>query len=197
MNAIPELKTQLRQEMLQLRNQLTSEEIRTYSLELHSVVKNCPMLVHANRIGFYFSHQKEIATTFLLEEALRQHKKIFLPALQNTTTSLVFLRKREGTKLIPNKYGIMEPDPCATLHISAQRLEVVFVPLVAFDAFGNRLGMGGGYYDKTFAFKKLGKQQPILIGLAYDFQQVDTVPHDTYDIKLDYVITPSTIMHFG
>ncbi len=78
----------------------------------------------------------------------------------------------------------------------AQELDLVFLPLVAFDRVGHRVGMGGGYYDRTFAFVQQMHHKPILIGLAYEMQQVDGLPFCTWDIPLDGVLTEKQLRLF-
>jgi 5-formyltetrahydrofolate cyclo-ligase len=124
-----------------------------------------------------------------LHEALAAHKTCYLPILTKEGL-LQFGTYQANTPLIKNKYEIDEPQ--TTQFLPAPQLDAVLLPLVAFDNQGNRLGMGKGYYDKTFAFKTKGTP-PILIGVAHDCQKADNIPTDSWDISLDFILTESGI----
>ena len=103
--------------------------------------------------------------------------------------------------MVKNKYGILEPKLDVRSIVSVTDIDIIFTPLVAFDEFGNRLGMGGGFYDRTLAAWYLEYQQnkqakPMPIGLAHDCQKVKAIPIENWDIPLPKIITPSTIYHF-
>ena len=103
---------------------------------------------------------------------------------------MIFVRWREGERLLPNRFGIPEP---VTLRgsVAPWRLDLVLTPLVAFDTAGNRLGMGGGYYDRAFARRHQQRwpRRPVLCGLAHRFQQVDLLPASVWDVPLKRVFT--------
>jgi 5-formyltetrahydrofolate cyclo-ligase len=107
---------------------------------------------------------------------------------------MAFFSYYPGDLLIKNHYGILEPDPKNSKICSPENLDLVLVPLLAFDNQHNRLGMGGGYYDKTFAFLKNSKNletkipsKPYLLGLAYSFQYQTKLPLESWDIPIDDV----------
>lgn len=148
-------------------------------------------------IAAYISVKSEFRTRFLLETIMRQHKKLYLPVLQDAPQqSMQFIRYTTSSRLKQNRYGI--PEPQAGKKLPAQRLDLVIMPLLGFDAHGNRLGMGGGYYDRSFAFcmhiSPLAR--PFLLGLAYDVQEVNTLDVQPWDVPLDAVLTESGIRYF-
>jgi 5-formyltetrahydrofolate cyclo-ligase len=109
-----------------------------------------------------------------------------LPAMQGKTEPLVFRTWRPGDQMAPAVWGISEPLASSP----AVEPDIVLVPLLAFDVRGFRLGYGGGFYDRTLA--RLRAMKPIVaIGIAYDEQRLDAVPHQGYDQPLDWVLTPS------
>ena len=112
---------------------------------------------------------------------------LYLPVVNRRPNSpLAFLPWRAS--LAPNRYGIMEPRWGRKLQGS--QLDVVLVPVVGFDGRGLRLGQGGGHYDRTFAFLSRKKHsKPLLIGLAFECQQLVRVPYDRHDVRLDAVLT--------
>ena len=91
----------------------------------------------------------------------------------------------------PNRYGIPEPADAERNLVAAESLELVLAPLVAFDRRGHRLGMGGGFYDATFAFLSSGERPrpPLLVGIAYSFQELEAFVPQGHDVHLDYVCT--------
>lgn len=119
--------------------------------------------------------------------------QIHLPILLDR--QLLFRRWTRGARLTNNRYGIPEPldgAPCL-----AEDLDCVLMPLVAFSVSGGRLGMGGGYYDRTFAFRRdpQAGTLPQLVGVAYCLQQVDSLPVEPWDVPLDAVITDQGVHH--
>lgn len=109
-----------------------------------------------------------------------------LPVMVGKARPLVFRQWREGEPLIEVQWGIREPVATAQVVVP----DVVLVPLLAFDSRGYRLGYGGGFYDRSIA--EIGQAKPVItIGLAYDELEVDAVPHDAYDQRLNWVLTPS------
>lgn len=116
-------------------------------------------------------------------------RRTLLPALHGRR--LLFLPYRPGTPLVCNRFGIPEPALSADAACSLQGLGLVLMPLVAFDDQGNRLGMGGGYYDRTFAYLR-GRRHwrvPPLVGVAYECQRLSALPTRTWDIPLRGVVT--------
>lgn len=116
---------------------------------------------------------------------------IVLPVTPPMGQPLAFHRYDAGDRLIRHRYGMREPDPARP----RLRPDALLIPLLAFDRRGNRLGYGGGYYDRTL--RMLRQEDTCLaIGLAFSNQQVDAVPHDAYDQRLDAVVTPDGIFRF-
>ena len=129
----------------------------------------------------------------IMDITQQQDKRWFLPRIiTKPCNALEFIHySPKDSTLVKNKFGILEP--AASLlsqSIPAELLDIIFVPLVAYDANYNRLGMGCGFYDRTLAFTKTNKnaQQPRLIGLAHAFQKVEELPIDPWDIPLDTVL---------
>jgi 5-formyltetrahydrofolate cyclo-ligase len=138
-------------------------------------------------IACYFPLSFEFDTTSLIHEILLAKKKCFLPVITDDNL-LHFVAYQEGDSLRVNRYGISEPVNAGKI-FAAENLDLVLLPLSGFDRLGNRLGSGGGYYDRTFAFVKKNPGIPLLVGVGYQVQEVDHVPHDSWDIMLDGVLT--------
>jgi 5-formyltetrahydrofolate cyclo-ligase len=112
-----------------------------------------------------------------------------LPVLSKTKEKpLEFVLYRLGDKMRLNRYNILEPVDAQG--ISTEELDLVILPLVGFDERGNRLGMGGGYYDATFSFLlNRNRSKPFMLGLGYEDQRVDELPTDSWDIQLNGILT--------
>jgi 5-formyltetrahydrofolate cyclo-ligase len=111
---------------------------------------------------------------------------------------LGFARWRPNARLIRNRFGIAEPLGTSAARIEPRALDLVLVPVVGFDKAGNRLGMGGGYYDRSFAFAlRRATRRPCLIGVAFDCQRVGGLPARPGDVPLDGVVTPRAYHRFG
>lgn len=132
----------------------------------------------------------EFNTQPIIQAIWQADKKCYLPVLTNDK-SLVFVQYMQNTVLTPNQFNIPEPAD-KTKQIPATELDLVLLPLVAFDLLGNRLGAGGGYYDRTFHANTKSK----LIGLAYAAQQADALVDDSWDVKLDGVLTEKSMSYF-
>lgn len=118
--------------------------------------------------------------------ALKQQRHCYLPVVNPHTRSMTFKRYRFGEHLRPNRFGILEPGSKAPA-LAIEALDVVLMPLVGYDLQGNRLGMGGGFYDRAFA--RLRRRRPLRIGLAHSLQQVARLERAPWDIPLHGVCT--------
>lgn len=143
-------------------------------------------------VALYLANDGEIAPELAIASCRENGIDVYLPIVSpNNPGHLAFQLFTEQTALVNNQYGIPEPIFTAADIISINALDIVFMPLVGFDHQGNRLGMGGGYYDRTLAPLKSSNKGPILIGLAHDCQQVATLPTEDWDVPLHMVLTPS------
>ncbi len=147
----------------------------------------CDFYRAARHIAAYVANDGEIDTRPVIEAAWRDGKSVYLPVLQPGST-LAFARHTDAAPLRENRYGIPEPRTGDTIATGA--LDVVLVPLVAFDDELFRIGMGGGYYDRTFAaLRQPGVSRPRLVGLAFEFQRVESITPATWDVPLWRVVT--------
>ena len=161
------------------------------------VARNADRYLHLRvdwRIAIYTSMATELDTAPLIELARRRGCVVYVPRIDRHSASrkMRFVELTGPQRL--NRLGIHEPEASET--IGARWLDVVFLPLVGFDGHGDRLGMGGGYYDRAFAFRLWRKvwHAPRLIGLAYSFQQVEGLVAAAHDVRLDAVVTEERIV---
>ncbi|MFL6606113.1 MAG: 5-formyltetrahydrofolate cyclo-ligase [Steroidobacteraceae bacterium] len=146
------------------------------------------------RIALYAALPEELDTRPLIELARARGCRVYLPRIDRHTLGrkmqFVALNERQRS----NRLGIAEPEGSQIL--GARWLDVVFLPLVGFDSRGVRLGTGGGYYDRVFAFRRWRKvwHTPQLVGLAYSFQQLDEIVPAAHDVLLDAVVTEKGVI---
>jgi 5-formyltetrahydrofolate cyclo-ligase len=178
----------LRQRLKKLRRGVPPAARRAAALSVADHVRHTLKLRPGMRIAVYAPLPAELDCGPVVELARRRHCRIYLPRLTD-------LRRRRmrfteaGGPMRRNRLGILEP--IHLRYLSARRLDLVFVPLVGFDAQGERLGMGAGYYDRAFHFLRQRRHwlHPRLIGLAYSFQQVPRIQGAAHDVRLSAVIT--------
>ena len=150
----------------------------------------------SQRIACYLPNDGEIDPGAIVEHIWAMRKAAFLPVLSRLTHDrLWFAKFTPGMTLILNRYGISEPRVPARVLVRAEDLDLVFLPLVAFDERGNRLGMGGGFYDRSLNFLRHRRffQKPHLLGLAHDFQRVASLPAEPWDIPVAGIVTDSAV----
>lgn len=158
--------------------------------------------VFASRQFFaaYLARDSEFDLTLVIQALWQAQKACYLPVLApDGTKHLCFMPYQAATPLSANHYHILEPEYVPALAISAPRLDVVFIPLTAFTRQGARLGSGGGYYDRTFAFlqnKQNAQAAPLLIGVGFALQQIPDLPHAPWDIQLDGILTENEFTLF-
>ena len=193
-----QLKASLRKRIRSQRNALTSSDQKSAALKLARQVIRSPDFLKCQRIAFYIANDGEIDTGPILKKAWQMGKSCYLPVLTPFSKKLYFVKYGPDTKLIANRFNIPEPRLIPRLCRPAWSLDAILAPLVAFDQAGNRLGMGGGYYDRSLAFKTLDiNRKPLLIGLAYQFQQQKKLPSERWDIRLNKAFTEQAVYDFS
>lgn len=192
-------KRALRARMRAARNALSSQERILSAERCARLLCNQPQFRNAQRIAVYLSADGELDTQVLIGRAWKMGKQIYLPVLlPQGENRLWFARYEPDTPLRPNRFDILEPTRPARTRIAPLALDLVVTPLVAFDTHGHRLGMGGGFYDRSFAYLLRHRSwlRPRLIGLAYDFQKQSTLPSETWDVPLHAVATDRQLYVF-
>ncbi len=144
---------------------------------------------NAKHIGTYLAMPEEVDIKALIETAWKDGKSVYLPVVMAWGSPLLFAPYTKDSELIKDALNIDIPDTDSDNYMRADKLDLVITPLVAFDEENNRIGMGGGFYDRTFACKK-SQEKPTLIGVAFAVQQMDDlIPINDWDIPLDKVFT--------
>lgn len=143
-------------------------------------------------MALYLPADGEIDPRPLLREAQKRGKATYLPVLKAwPPTRMVFQRLRPGERLVRNRFRILEPRANQSQQRPVWTLDLVLLPLVGFDEEGGRLGMGGGFYDRSLAYRARRKnwQKPTLLGLAHECQKVDRLPLASWDVRLQATVT--------
>ncbi len=150
----------------------------------------------SRRVSCYLANDGEIDPRPIMERIWDMRKICYLPVLSGLAGDyLWFAPAKPGTPLAQNRFGISEPVVSAKDLVRAQQLDLVLLPLVGFDERGNRLGMGGGFYDRSLRFLLNRKvwRKPNLVGIAHDFQRVDNLEAKPWDVPLEAVITDRAV----
>lgn len=188
-NPLAVLRKQLRQKRRALDFKTRQQAGRRVSQHLyrHSTFRQ------AQRIGIYLSAFGEVPTQALIEQAFKRHKQVYLPQIRNVDQTLRWVRinrqQWRNRRFSVHRLGMHEPRQRG---IDVNRLDLLIMPLLAFDDYGTRLGMGGGYYDRTL----WKKNQPYRLGLAYAFQRTSGLVRQAWDQPLHAVCTPEGIYRF-
>ncbi|MCK6264743.1 5-formyltetrahydrofolate cyclo-ligase [Vibrio sp. ZSDE26] len=184
----------IRSHIREKRNQLLSDTQHQAGLDLIEQFSTLAELSNSTHIALYLSTDGEINTTPLIEWLWSQGKSVYIPVLHPFSKGhLLFLHYTPTTPMTLNKYQILEPQLNQTLIKPVLELDLICTPLVAFDSTGQRLGMGGGYYDRTLSSWFKSKQGAKPIGLAHDCQHVDSLPSAAWDVPLPKIVTPSKV----
>ena len=180
-------KVELRATLRQRRQSLGIEQQRAAAQSLIASVSQLPSWDKAERIALYMPADGEIGTGPLQQIANHQGKQLFLPVI-TANKCLSFHIWHIDEPLLENRYKIPEPSPRAP-RCQAHELDIIFLPLVGWDQYGGRLGMGGGFYDRTLA----GIEGPVFVGLGHENQQVEKLPRDSWDICLEFIATNAAL----
>ncbi len=191
-------KSELRKSLRQRRVAISRTERRRAAANLTRNALRHGLLTRYQRIGIYLAHGAEINTLPLINRALALRRACYLPMLSfGRGRMLWFNRLQAGQSWVANRYGI--PENTTTQQLHARQLDLLFVPLVGFDDCGNRIGMGGGFYDTTLAYlrRRVVWRKPYLVGVAFECQRINgELPHDPWDVPLDAVLTERGLHRF-
>jgi len=195
----PKQRRELRRTLRRRRRALTPRQQRQAAKALCRRLRGLPEFRRAKRVALYLPNDSEIDPRPLIAWLERRGAEVYLPVLAPLTHNrLWFVRYHAGTPMVTNRFGIREPDTRHGAHrarrLPAWALQLVLMPLVGFDDQGQRLGMGGGFYDRSFAFTRQRGPRPRLIGLAHECQRVPTLPVASWDVPLDAIVSDARVL---
>lgn len=184
----------LRQAFRRKRNALTAEQQHTASKGLLSQLQSYAPFLQAEHVALYLANDGELDPQQVIHWCWQHGKQVYLPVLHAFCPGhLVFVRYAADSPMTRNRFGIAEPRlECPAIQPLAE-LDLVLTPLVGFDTQGNRLGMGGGFYDRTLAPVQRDNLEVRLTGIAHDCQQTNHLQADSWDIPLQNIVTPSRV----
>jgi len=191
MTSPDKLKTQLRRELRARRRALDPARQQSAARAVARALPALPGWDRVARIALYLPADGEVDTRDIVHLCRATGRTLYLPRVGNRG-ELHFALWQEGVPLHSNRYGIPEP-PAAAPRGNTASLDLVLLPLVGWDRRGNRLGMGGGYYDRALA----GSRPGLLVGLAHGVQEVEHLPAQAWDVRLDYVLSEQALHRCG
>jgi len=191
-------RSKLRKQLRQQRRALNTKQQHQHARQLSKNLRLSRHFRQSKNIAFYLTEDGEISASFAIKLAWQQNKNVYLPVLSPYGDSLFFAPYSKHTRMKNNRFNIAEPDVPLRQCKRAHQLQIIFMPLVGFDLAGNRLGMGGGFYDRSLHFRHQQKswRKPRLIGLAHECQKLDQVPAEEWDIPVDAVVTEAKLYRF-
>jgi len=186
---VPGSRQAIRQLIRQGRRALTPEQQALFAQQAAARMMAYPPVVMAHTVALFLSFDGELDTQPLIDQLWRAGKKVYLPVLHPFSKgNLLFLYYHPRSELVVNRLKITEPKLDVRDVLPLADLDVLVTPLVAFDEQGQRLGMGGGFYDRTLQNWQQHGFQPV--GYAHDCQAVEALPVEKWDIPLPAVVTP-------
>ncbi|MFQ5994286.1 MAG: 5-formyltetrahydrofolate cyclo-ligase [Acidiferrobacterales bacterium] len=193
-------KAELRRTLRAQRVALSLNQQTRAANRLAAHVLATPLVEVNTKIACYVAHDGEIDPRAIVEHIWARHKYCYFPIVPPTCQELLWFAPADtDTTFAPNRFEGLEPVIDQRQWVRAQALDLILLPLVAFDGRGNRLGRGGGYYDRSLTFlrEREKTRTPTVIGLAHDFQHVDHIDVTARDIPLQAVITDEQVYTFG
>lgn len=193
MTELSERKAELRARMRKVRGRLAPLEVARLSVALQTHAAGLPSLAAARSVGCYVSLAAEADTRALMAQVLAAGKRLRVPAYDELGDCYRFAELGTGTKLVTRRLGLLEP--AQPIWVEPAELDLVFVPGLAFDAAGGRLGYGGGHYDGLIgAMRSDGRSDRLVVALAFECQLVAGVPRGERDQAVDLVVTENRVI---
>jgi 5-formyltetrahydrofolate cyclo-ligase len=192
-------KSELRREMRARRRSLDAPAQHRAAVNLARRLERLNVFGPCRRVAFYIASDGEIDPGPAMRLAADAGTTCLVPVIPGKgRRRLRFARWCDGTPMNPNRFGIPEPDVCPTSLLTALHLDLILMPLVAFDLSGNRLGMGGGFYDSTLAMRAGCRffRRPSIIGLAHECQRLDRLETEPWDVPVDRIVTDCRVYGF-
>ena len=193
MNNIKDEKSIIRIKQKILRDKIFKNKPSHFALTLFNELFEKINFQEINIVSSFISINSEINTRELNNLIFIKNKILCLPVIEKKNSHLIFKQFKSEENFVKGHMNISEPQN----NNKILNPELIFVPCLAFDNKGNRLGYGGGYYDRTFAYLKQINHRFISVAYAYEEQKLDYIPIDKFDFKVDYVITEKNLYIFN
>lgn len=174
------------------RSELDGDSLQQAANKLFDNIRKLNEYRRSQQIALYWAVNGEIGLDPVIEHAAQNNKNIYLPVLD--AVSLRFAPYDKKLPMRINRFKMPEPDVADEAMLRPEELDLVLLPLTVFDPACNRIGMGGGYYDRSFEFRRTTQATtPVLIGVAHEFQRVDQLQPENWDVRLDAVVTDQRV----
>jgi 5-formyltetrahydrofolate cyclo-ligase len=185
----------LRAQMRERRAGLNAAERMAAANGVAASLEQLPEFLVDRRIGGYWAVGGEVPLLAAVARLNARGQQYYLPIVGDDRR-LRFAPLKPNADMRVNRYGIPEPEHAVADLLAPQDIDLVLLPLTAFDRCGRRLGMGGGYYDRSFAFLRDVSRPapPLLVGIGYAFQEVATLPAQDWDVALDFIATEKELI---
>lgn len=188
-------KREIRQRVFALRDNLDPADLERRSGSIAAKLYLLPDYRRAQAVMFFLSFRSEVNTRAMVEESMARGKQVLVPRAAPESKRLIPSILLDWERdLAPGAYGIPEPRQEALRPLDPRRIDLLIVPGVAFDLNGNRLGYGGGYYDRFFPLLRPGVK---LVALAFELQIIPEVPVEEWDSPVDWIVTEERIIFTG
>lgn len=184
----------LRQAFREKRHALSGAQQNEAAELIVTVCQQTKSFNEADKVALYLANDGELNPALLIKQLWMQNKQVYLPVLHPFSKgNLVFVHYHADSTMKPNRFGILEPVLACQALCPIAELDIICAPLVAFDKQCNRMGMGGGFYDRTLAPILRDKLDVEVVGLAHDCQLTESLCVENWDIPLSRIITPSKV----
>jgi 5-formyltetrahydrofolate cyclo-ligase len=187
-------KENVRKHYIEIRNELCSDEVHANSLQIVQKLNQLDCIEKAKNIMCYVSFGNEARTHELIKKWILEGKQVCVPYVVNTSKEdrcMNAVKIKSFDELRTGSYGILEPPYTTENIVSPDIFDVIIVPGSVFDINKNRMGFGAGYYDR---FLNNVSKECCKLGICYDFQVLDEIPHDEFDVPLDILVTDRRII---
>jgi len=187
-------KAELRKELLRRRDNIPPEVRGAKNRMVRERLLSLDEFKNAGIVFFFASFRTEVDTAEMIKSSLSSGKRVLLPKVDKDRHELLLYEIRDFGELAPGYMGIPEP-PFSGKQMSINDADIVIIPGAGFDTSGNRIGYGGGYYDRLLS--GLQKQSPVIIAPAYEEQVVDFIPSEPHDIRVQMIVTDRRLIWCG
>jgi len=179
-----------------LRSKLPRKEVVTKSDQIQKMLFSSSEFQCAKTVCFYVAKGNEVQTERMIKDSLQLGKRVLVPITDKKSGKLVLSELFDfDSELEPGTFGILEPKPACRREVSATEAEVIIVPGVAFDIRGHRMGHGKGYYDRFLRHVSSLKTGALFVGLAYESQVLDEIPHGPNDMPVHRIVTEKRVIN--
>ncbi|RVU55124.1 5-formyltetrahydrofolate cyclo-ligase [Anaerosphaera multitolerans] len=179
-------KKEFRKELIKKRDALSLDYMKEASEKIAEHLYNLDLYRQSSNIFIFVSYKSEVDTHNIIKRALSEGKNIFIPVVDRETKTMKISRLKDFSQLSESYMGILEPRDEEIDIVDPEILDLIITPGLAFDKKGYRIGYGGGFYDKFFSSLK---KKVTKLGIGFDLQYVESLPHEDYDIQIDYFLS--------